>query len=88
MSSPLFLPYGIVSIYGIGYTPGLAGTIPETGASFGIIDQVSQYDIYWAEVGFEVCFKEVDVNCRLAYENSPHTLVPEAKLVCREFFAP
>lgn len=90
MSLPAFLPYGIVSIYGIGSAEGLNGIVPPPEHWWGVIDQVSQYEIYWAQVGDSVLFPESGVVCRLAYptENAIFTLVPEVKLVCQEYPAP
>ncbi len=81
---PAYLPYGIVSIYGIGSLTGSTGMVIDNSLRFGTIEQVSQYQIYWAQVGDSVLFKEADVECRLAYDNSAHTIIPEVKLVLRE----
>jgi len=90
MSLPVFLPYNIVSIYGIGSSTGGSGIVPPTGYLFGNIDQVSQYDIVWAKVGDSVLFKDEDIQCRLAYppDNTSYTLVEEVKLVVKEYIVP
>lgn len=95
MSLPAFLPYGIVSIYGIGSVDGQAGIIqpvpPDTNPMlWGTIDAVSQYEIEWAKPGDSVLFPELGVVCRLNYppDNTAYTLVPEVKLVCKEYPAP
>ena len=90
MSIPVYLPYNIVSIYGIGSVVGVNSLVPPAGAWWGVIDQVSQYGIEWAKVGDSVLFKEEDVQCRLAYppNNASYTLVPEIRLVCKEYPAP
>lgn len=91
MSIPAFLPYGLVSIYGAGLSEGVTGMIPPgppTAFLFGVIEQVSQYDIVWAQVGDSVLFPDAEVQCRLAYDNSPHTIIEEAKLILREIPIP
>ena len=90
MSLPIFLPYNIVSIYGIGSGIGLSGIAQPEGYLWGDIDAVSQYEIVWASPGDSVLFKDADVQCRLAYspDNTSYTLIAEAKLVCREYPAP
>lgn len=90
MSIPAYLPYNIVSIYGIGSSTGISGIVPPQSALFGVVDQISQYGIQWAKVGDSVLFKEADVECRLAYptNNSSYTLVPEVKLIIKEYPAP
>lgn len=90
MSLPVFLPYGMVSIYGIGTSISDNNIIPPANYLFGNIDAVSQYQIYWAQPGFNVLFPEKEIVCRLAYppDNTSYTLIEEAKLVCREFPAP
>jgi len=87
MSLPVFLPYGIVSIYGIGSSTGVSDIIPPEGFLFGRVDQVSQYDILWAKVNDDVLFKESEIECRLAYppDNTSYTLVQEAKLVIKDY---
>ena len=87
---PIFLPYGIVSIYGIGSSTGTTGIVPPTGYLFGNIDAVSQYDIQWAAPGQSVLFPDAEVECRLAYptDNTSYTLIAEAKLVCYEITPP
>jgi len=64
--------------------------VPPEGAWIGVVDQISQYGIEWAKVGDSVMFKEVDVECRLAYppDNTSYTLVPEVKLIIKEYPAP
>ena len=90
MSLPIFLPYNIVSIYGIGSSIGVTEIVPPPGFLFGTIDAVSQYDIQWAQPGQSVLFPEAEIICRLAYnpDNTSYTLVPEVKLVCREIPIP
>jgi len=90
MSLPVFLPYNIVSIYGIGSTTGVSSIVPPTGYLFGDIDQVSQYGIEWANIGDNVLFKESDIQCRLAYppDNTSYTLIEEARLVIRDYAEP
>ena len=85
MAIPAYLPYGIVSIYGIGSKDGVSGIVPPEGAFFGNVDQVSQYGIAWVKVGDSVLFYENDVQCRLAYANARYTLVQEAKLVIKDY---
>lgn len=90
MSLPAFLPYGIVSIYGIGSSMGTTDIVPPPGYLFGNIDAVSQYGIQWASPGQSVLFPDAEIECRLAYapDNTIYTLIEEAKLVCREIAAP
>lgn len=90
MSLPIFLPYGIVSIYGIGSGTGLTGIVPPSGFLFGEIDAVSQYEITWAAPGQNVLFPNAEVECRLAYaaDNTSYTLIAEARLVCYEIIPP
>lgn len=85
---PVYLPYNIVSIYGIGSLTGVSGIEIADPLRFGVIDDVSQYGIQWAQIGDSVLFKETDVECRLVYANSAHTIIPEAKLVLKEYPAP
>ena len=87
MSLPAYLPYNIVSIYGIGSTTGVSSIVPPNGYLFGNIDQISQYGIEWAQIGDNVLFGEKDVVCRLAYppDNTSYTLVPEVKLVIKDY---
>lgn len=85
---PVYLPYNIVSIYGIGSLDSGSGITINDPLRFGTIDMVSQYGIQWAQVGDSVLFKETDVECRLVYANSPHTIIPEAKLVLKEYPIP
>lgn len=95
MSLPIFLPYNIVSIYGIGSETGISGIIPPIPPDtnpmlWGVVDAVSQYGISWAKAGDSVLFPNNKVICRLAYpaENANFTLVPEVELVCKEYYAP
>lgn len=90
MSLPIFLPYGLVSIYGIGSSVGVGDIVPPEGYLFGNIDQISQYNIVWAKVGDNVLFRDAEVECRLAYppDNTSYTLVQEAKLVIKDYSAP
>lgn len=87
---PIYLPYNIVSIYGIGSDTGVSGIVQPPGYLWGGVDAVSQYGIEWAAPGDNVLFKDSDVICRLAYptDNTSYTLIPEAKLICREYAAP
>jgi hypothetical protein len=87
MSLPIFLPYNLVSIYGIGSEIGLSGITQPPGYLWGNVDAISQYGIEWAEPGDSVLFKNQDVQCRLAYptDNTSYTLIAEVKLVCREY---
>ncbi len=87
MSLPIFLPYGLVSIYGIGDSASYNGMVQEGGYLWGDVDAVSQYGIQWAIPGKTVLFRNVDVEARLAYatDNTSYTLVPEVKLVCRAY---
>lgn len=84
MALPAYLPYGFVSIYGVGTPVGTLGMTPPPGYLFGVIYQIAQHEIEWATVGNNVLFNNSDVVCRLAYANSPYTLIEEAKLVLRE----
>lgn len=90
MSLPIFLPYGVVSIYGIGSLVGQTSIVPPPDYLFGTIDAVSQYNIYWAQPGYSVLFPNFEVICKLAYapDNTSYTLIEEAKLVCREIPLP
>lgn len=90
MSLPIFLPYNMVSIYGIGSQLGQAGIVQEGGYLWGTVDAISQYGIEWVSPGYSVLFNNIDVQCRLAYptDNTSYTLIAEAKLVCREIPAP
>lgn len=87
---PVYLPYNIVSIYGIGSVVGQSGIVQPEGFLWGNVDAVSQYGIEWAQPGDSVLFPEDGVVCRLAYppENTRFTLVPEVRLVCKEYPAP
>lgn len=87
MSLPVFLPYNIVSIYGIGNNVGISGIVQEPDCLWGTVDAISQYGIQWAKPGDSVLFKNKDVEVRLAYatDNTSYTLVPEVKLVCKEY---
>lgn len=87
MSLPTFLPYGIVSIYGIGSSTGGGDIVPPAGFLFGRIDQVSQYNIVWAKVNDDVLFRDSEIECRVAYppDNTSYTLVQEAKLVIKYY---
>ena len=82
---PIFLPYGVVSIYGIGVTSSVNDMVQPPGYLWGDINAVSQYQINWAQPGYTVLFPDADVICRLAYQpdNTSYTLIEEAKLVCR-----
>lgn len=87
MSLPAYLPYNIVSIYGIGSSVGQSGIVQPSGYLWGNVDAVSQYGITWAAPGDSVLFRDKDVEARLAYatDNTSYTLVPEVKLVCKEY---
>ena len=87
---PIYLPYNIVSIYGIGTNIGVSGITQPQGYLWGNVETVSQYGIVWAAPGDSVLFKDSDVECRLAYptDNTSYTLIAEVKLVCREYPAP
>lgn len=87
MPLPIYLPYGVVSIYGIGDNVGISGIKPPKDFLWGNVDQVSQYGIVWAKPGDNVLFNDNDVQCRLAYatDNTSYTIIAEAKLVCREY---
>jgi len=78
MAIPAYLPYGIVSIYGIGSLIGVSGMEIADPLRFGAIDMVSQYGIVWAQVGDSVLFKETDGQCRLTYANSAHTIIEDS----------
>ncbi len=90
MSLPVVLPYGIVSIYGVGFATYTNGVIQPDGMLYGKVDAVSPNAIFNAVVGEYSYFKEEDVNCRLAYtpDNTSYTLVPDDKLVCRLVILP
>jgi len=83
MSLPIFLPYGVVSIYGVGSMTSYNGIVQPEGSLWGNVDAVSQYGIVWAKHGDNVLFKDSDVECRLAYptDNTSYTLIAEVKLV-------
>lgn len=85
---PAYLPYGIVSIYGIGSPISVTGIVGDTNQRFGVINQMSQYNISYYNVGDHVLFDEKDVVCRLAYTSGRYTLVPAAKLALREIIPP
>ena len=76
-----------MSIYGIGDYTGVNDVVKPEGFWWGTVDAVSQYGIEWAKPGDNVLFPEAGVICRLAYppENARFTLVPEVKLVCKQY---
>lgn len=90
MSLPIFLPYGVVSIYGVGSLTGINNIVQPIGYLWGTIDQVSQYGIAWSIPGTSVLFPDSEVVCRLAYppDNTSYTLIQETNLICREDVAP
>lgn len=86
MSLPIFLPYGMVSIYGVGSVTGNTGIVQPPPFLWGNVDSISQYGISWTEVGSSVLFDDSKVICRLAYaaDNTSYTLIMESNIVVRE----
>ena len=68
MSLPFYLPYNIVSIYGIGSSVSGSGIVQPANYLWGNVDAVSQYGIEWAAPGDSVLFKETNIECT---EESP-----------------
>lgn len=83
MSLPLLLPYGVVSIYGKGFSTYVAGMIQEGGSLYGLVDAVAQHEIYNAVIGKTVYFKEAEIITRINFpaENTPFTLIYDAKII-------
>lgn len=84
------MPYGLVSIYGVGSQTGQSGILQPTNFLWGTVDAISAYGIVWASPGMSVLFDQSNITCRLAYptDNTSYTLIQEANLVCQEFPIP
>ena len=92
MSTPMSLPaqlaYGNISIYGIGSNVGISGIVPADGFLFGTVDAISEYGIFYTSVGDSVLFNPKTQVCKITWDNSIHTILPEEKIVLKEYLAP
>lgn len=81
------LAYGQMSLYRI-YQTGITGARASSGYTFGLIDQVSQYGIQYAEVGQSILCNQKDLGARLTYANWTYQLIKESSVLGTEIPPP
>lgn len=84
MPLPFPLPFGIVSVYGLGSTTSSSGIVPANNRFlFGTIDQVYDGGSVFVYGGDAVMFDKNDITEVVYYNNFPYTLI-QARLVTVE----
>ena len=82
-SLPMFLPVGVIAVYGTGTTQspsGIQNTSENGKMRWGNVYQIWNGGEVFVYGGDNVMFNTDDIICRLAYGNIPYTIVP-ARLV-------
>ena len=86
MLVPFNVPYGIVAVYGVGNTVGMAGFIPNNiDYKFATIYKIGNtHDVTFA-IGDSVMWKQHEPECRLAIDNKvTFTIIDQVRLVLKE----
>lgn len=85
MSVPASLYPGLVSIYGKGSLSGTS-TMQPTNETFlfGVVDKTWGGMGEGVTVGQSVLFANEDVTCRIKYDNTIFTIIPENKIILIE----
>lgn len=85
MSIPASLYPGLVSIYGKGSTAGTNGIVPNKETFlFGVVDKTWGGMGEGVTVGQSVLFADEHVTCRVKYDNTIFTIIPESKIILIE----
>lgn len=87
---PVILPFGIVSIYGVGTSTGSGWNIvAPQGYLWGTVDDVYDGGAIFVYNGDNLLFREDEVVCRLAWDNATYTLLKLNKdFILKEELAP
>ena len=80
---PIYLPNGIVAVYGLGGYNGNVIPYEDTDVRFGTIYQVYDGGAVFVYNNDSVMFKESQIVGRVIYNDYPYTLIP-ARLVTKQ----
>lgn len=72
---PITLPSGVIAVYGAGSLTGIQGVVSNEGYLWGTVNKVFDGGEVFVYGGDSILFREEDIVCRLAWDNSPYTLI-------------